>query len=49
LEEFPLNGKMNLGLDLEMIGDNWDSVKSKMKGAVYIDGENLLLYGIVLT
>ena len=46
LEDSPLNGKMNLSLDLEMVGDNWDSVKSKMNGEVNIDGENLLLYGI---
>lgn len=46
LEDSPLNGKMNLSLELEMIGDNWDSVKSKMNGEINIEGRDLILYGI---
>ena len=46
LEDSVLTGKMNLNMNLEMIGNNWDSIKSKFSGDINIEGNDLLLYGI---
>lgn len=41
-----LTGEMSLSIDLNMLGDNWDSLKNKLSGTMNLEGNNLLLYGI---
>lgn len=41
-----LTGKMSLSIDLNMLGDNWDSLKNKLSGTIKLEGNDLLLYGI---
>ena len=41
-----LTGKMNLHVDLKMIGDNWNSIRSKLNGTINFEGNNLLLSGL---
>lgn len=41
-----LTGKMSLSIDLNMLGDNWDSLKTKLSGTINLEGNDLLLYGL---
>ncbi|MCK5457025.1 MAG: hypothetical protein KAI45_07845, partial [Melioribacteraceae bacterium] len=41
-----LTGEMSLSIDLNMLGDNWDSLKNKLSGTINLEGNNLLLYGL---
>lgn len=46
LEDSLLTGTMSLAMNIELIGNNWDSVKSKLNGNIHIEGNDLSLYGV---
>jgi len=41
-----LSGNMSFSIDVEMIGDNWDNLYRELNGSIYIEGRDLLLYGL---
>jgi hypothetical protein len=46
LDDSVLSGNMSFSIDVEMIGDNWDNLRRELNGSIYIEGSDLLLYGL---
>jgi len=46
LEDTVITGKMDFSMDLSMSGNNWDSLASQLNGVIYIEGDDLLMYGV---